>query len=170
MAYQAVNAVFLQLDPQLSAAEAHGMAVGMLCVNSKVLSSYWLHELTDASAADENPLLTHLFEETRQLLASDGFEFDLLLPDDEMLLNGRVAALKNWCLGFLFGVGASHPVAGYGAEIREILQDITEITKLDNEAEGEEDEQAYTEITEYLRAAVLVLRDEFGGQNPVKLH
>jgi len=36
--------------------------------------------------------------------------------------------------------------------------------------EGEEDEQAYTEITEYLRAAVLVLRDEFGSQTPIKVH
>ena len=47
-------------------------------------------------------------------------------------------------------------------DVREILKDITEFTKLDANAEGEEDERALVEITEYLRSAVLLLRDELG--------
>ena len=48
-------------------------------------------------------------------------------------------------------------------DVGEILKDIMEFTKLDAEAEGEEDERAFMEITEYLRSAVLLLRDEFAS-------
>ena len=45
------------------------------------------------------------------------------------------------------------------------MRDITEFTKIDDSIEGEEDENAYAEITEYLRSAVLILRFELGGSN-----
>ena len=45
-------------------------------------------------------------------------------------------------------------------EVREIIKDITEFTKLGIEVEGNEDENAFMEIREYLRSAVLILRDE----------
>lgn len=174
MAYQAVNAVVLQCNPQLSAAEAHGVAAGMLCVNGKVLSRYWLDELLGGVVPvteDGGQLLQGLFEETRRLLVEEEFEFDLLLPADDEVLDDRVAALKNWCVGFLYGVGTVNVNAVNSAQIREVLQDIAEITKLDSTAsDDEENEQAYTEITEYLRAAVLVLRDEFWGNTQVKIH
>ena len=42
----------------------------------------------------------------------------------------------------------------------EILRDIAEFTKLDTDVEDENDENDFVEITEYLRPAVLLLRDE----------
>ena len=45
MAYNACNAIILQTDSDLSAAEAHGMATGMLCVNARTDSGVWLAEL-----------------------------------------------------------------------------------------------------------------------------
>jgi len=33
MAYKACNAIVLEIDPELSAAEIHGMATGMLCLS-----------------------------------------------------------------------------------------------------------------------------------------
>ena len=114
-------------------------------------------------AIDENKyLLVRLFEETRRLLASDEFEFDLLLPEDDAPLSDQVEALKSWCRGFLFGVGSGAAATNWSNDVREILKDITEFTKLDANAEGEEDERALGEITEYLRPAVLLLRDELG--------
>lgn len=161
MVYQTINAAAVQANPQLSAAELHGMATGMLCGDANAQSADWLEEVLAGAAAlpgDRRQLLVRLFEETRRLLASDDFEFDLLLPDDERDLEERVAALKAWCQGFLYGVGRVAKELDQDREIREILNDIGEFTKLDNEAEGEEDEQAYTEITEYLRVAVLMVR------------
>ena len=165
MAYKKCNAIIVQSDAELSAAEAHGMATGMLCVNEQTESAAWLAELlhNSNSVIDENKnILVRLFGETRHLLASDEFEFDLFLPEDDTSLIERVDALKSWCRGFLFGVGSGATASNWPKEAREILKDIAEFTKLDANAEGEEDERALVEITEYLRSAVLLLRDELG--------
>jgi uncharacterized protein YgfB (UPF0149 family) len=167
MAYKACNAIVVQSDAELSAAEAHGMATGMLCVNEHTESAQWLGELLRHAApvtAEDKALLVRLFEETRRLLASEELEFDLFLPDEEALLSEQVEALKNWCRGFLFGAGTGSDAAlNWPADVQEILKDIAEFTRLDTEAEGEEDENALMEITEYLRSAVLLLRDELGN-------
>ena len=162
MAYNACNAIIVQNDVDLSAAEAHGMATGMLCVNGQAESAFWLADLlhdSHAALAENNYVLVRLFEETRRLLGSDEFEFDLFLPEDEASLIEQVEALRNWCRGFLFGVGSGASASNWPKEAREILKDIAEFTKLDSNAEGEEDERALMEITEYLRSAVLLLRD-----------
>ena len=168
MAYNACNAIIEQIDAEFSAAEAHGMATGMLCVNEQTESTSWLAELlhNSSSVIDENKnMLVRLFEETRRLLASDEFEFDLFLPEDDASLIEQVEALKNWCRGFLFGVGSSTVVSNWPKDVREILNDIAEFTKLDANVEGEEDERAFVEITEYLRSAVLLLRDELDNSS-----
>ena len=168
MSYNACNAIIIQSDAELSAAEAHGMATGMLCVNEQTDSASWLTELFQNSNAvlDENEyVLVRLFEETRRLLGSDEFDFDLFLPDDDALLIEQVDALRNWCRGFLLGVSSGGATSNWSKEAREILKDIAEFTKLDVDAKGEENEQAFMEITEYLRSAVLLLRDELSSSS-----
>jgi yecA family protein len=168
MTYQVINKIVVQSDVDLSAAQAHGMATGMLCVNEQTQSAEWLNELfqntTPVTDEDKKPLV-YLFEETRSLLESDEFEFDLFLPgDDEVLLSEQVEALTHWCQGFLLGVSYTHASSDWSRETTEILKDIVEFTKLDTEAEGEEDENNFVEITEYIRSAVLLLRDEFNNK------
>lgn len=168
MAYNTCNAIIIQSDAELSAAEAHGMATGMLCVNEQAESESWLDELlqNSSSVIDENKyVLVRLFEETRRLLASEEFEYDLFLPEDDASLIEQVEALKVWCRGFLFGVSSGGSAPNWSKDAREILKDITEFTKLDGHAEGEEDERAFMEITEYLRSAVLLLRDELSDSS-----
>jgi len=163
MVYKTVNTVVGQAAPSLSAAEIHGIAAGMLCADANTSCSAWLTEsCADAVFSDSGRvLLERLFAETGRLLLSDHFDFDLLLPDDEDDLEQRVMALKNWCQGFLYGFGRVAQAAGNDREIREIIHDICEISKLSENAEGEEDEQAYVEVTEYLRVSVLLLRAGF---------
>lgn len=163
MTYQVINTICVQSEAELSAAEAHGVATGMLCINEHTASDRWLSELFHNAVPvgeEEKLLLIRLFEETGKLLASDQFEFELFLPDDNTLLSEQVTALKNWCQGFLYGVGTACSDADWTGEASEILKDITEFTRLDTEAEGEDDEAAYIEITEYLKSAVLLLREE----------
>lgn len=169
MTYSIINAIVVQSDAELSAAQAHGLATGMLCANEQAQSAEWLTELFlhATPAADEDRMtLVHLFEDTQSLLASDDFEFDLLLPGDEALLSEQVEALTEWCRGFLLGVGIAHAASDLSREATEILKDIAEFTKLDTDAEGEEDEGDFIEITEYMRSAVLLLRSELndGGE------
>lgn len=173
--YQAVNSILEKYDADLGAAEAHGMGVGMLCVELKTDVGNWLRELF----VDEFDLLDHektvlqgLFERTRELLEpeSDDFSFDLLLPDDAESLADQVEALRCWCQGFLFGVGYAQAGADWPADSVEVMRDIVELTKLDSEVEGEEDEAALVEIHEYVRAAVLIVRDQFIEQKNMPLH
>ncbi len=169
MAYQVINSIVIQSDARLSAAEAHGMATGMLCVNDHVTSTQGLTELLRNAlpiTEEQQEVLVRLFEETRRLLNSDEFEFDLFLPDEDSPLNEQIEALRNWCIGFLAGVGFANPKSNWPGDVNEILKDIVEFTKLETEdVAGEDDENGLMEVTEFLRSAVLLLRDELSVGN-----
>lgn len=165
MAYLTINTIFNRHDADQDAAEAHGMAAGMLCVDIRAKAEAWLDELfpeRGVLAAEEQKLLQQLFEQTRQLLNQEDeqFAFDLLLPNDNEELFERVEALRHWCQGFLFGVGYAKSTSVWPGDCGEIMRDIVEFTKMDEEVGGEEDEKAFMEIHEYLRSAVLLVRDQ----------
>ncbi|MEW7976408.1 MAG: UPF0149 family protein [Candidatus Sedimenticola endophacoides] len=83
-------------------------------------------------------------------------------------LTERAGALAEWCQGFLYGIGLAGPLdpETLSREAREALNDLAEITHIDLDAPGgddeeqEQEEQALTEIVEFVRAAVLLLREE----------
>ncbi len=170
--YQIIDDLLERYDADANAAEAHGIATGMLCVDEGGDSRVWLDELFE-SAPDlpkqDAAVLHRLFENTRQLLGADSFEFDLFLPDDDTMLKQQVDALRSWCQGFLFGIGYRYTGSAWPGDSGEILKDIVEFTKLDTNVYDEEDEQAFAEINEYLRAAILLLRDDLRG-NRRQLH
>ena len=60
-------------------------------------------------------------------------------------------------------MGFANTATKFSIQTQEILKDVAEITKLDTDIELEDDdaENDFMELTEYLRAAVLALRDEF---------
>jgi uncharacterized protein len=162
MLYQDINSILAKVDADFSAAESHGMAAGMLCADDRTEPGFWLGELlqnADEFNDEDRAVLQGLFEETKRLLASDEFAFELLLPDTA--LSEQLAALRQWCQGFLFGLGAASSTSGSTAnwpqDSREVVKDIAEFTKLDSDVEGEEAENDFMEITEYLRAAVIFL-------------
>lgn len=169
MTYKTIDTIFQQINEDTSAAEAHGMATGMLCIDCSAEAASWLNEAVhepERLLEEERSMLDALFEKTRELLEGDSFEFDLLLPEDDCPLYERAAALKSWCQGFSFGVGYSSSTSDWPGETGEILKDIMEFSRMDTEVEGEgegegeEDENAFMEINEYLRAAVLLLAEE----------
>ena len=165
MVYQLLDAIFTRHGAGLSAAEAHGIAAGMLCNNIRADWDDWLNELFSDEiflTEEERNDLTALFEQTRALLdpKDEQFDFDLLLPDDDEELSEQVEALRNWCQGYLFGVGYARSVSVWPGECGEIMRDIVEFTKVDADAAGEENENAFMEIHEYLRSAVLLIRDQ----------
>lgn len=170
MLYQDINQIIAKIDTDYSAAESHGMATGMLCVNSHTELGFWLGELSQEVSTlndADKAMLQDFFEQTRSLLASEEYEFDLLLPEEDTNLSEQIEALRQWCQGFLFGLGttssASVMSTTWTDEAREAVKDIAEFTKLDNDAEGEEAENDFMEITEYLRAAVIFLRTELSA-------
>ena len=173
--FQAVNSILEKYDADMGASEAHGIAVGMLCVEIKVDIANWLNELfTEPSELlpEDQSLLGGLFEKSRELLnpETEEFSFDLLLPDDDAPLQEQVESLRCWCQGFLFGVGYAHTNADWPGDSAEVMRDMIELTKIDSDVDGEEDEEAFIEIHEYVRAAVLTVRDQFNDDNNTQVH
>ncbi len=168
MRYQEIDSITKKLEACLCAAETQGIATGILCGNDRTETEFWLSQLLQDQDVDEVELedkiaLEQLFENTRRSLVGDDFSYELLLPNEEVPLSKQADALRNWCQGFLFGIGSIQPTSDWSAESREIVKDIAEFTKLDANAEGEEAETDFMEITEYLRAAVMYLRTELQG-------
>lgn len=173
-----ITAELRGIEPQLDAAEVHGCLCGELCTVKNLSAQQWLRDLVaiepeveDSEVLQQlapqpipsNPALEQLFTESRDALQSDTMEFALLLPDDDTPLALRVAAMAQWVAGFLYGYGVGAAQLDEVPEaVSEALQDFTQIARAnpDEVMETEEDESAYAELIEYLRAAVQVLHDE----------
>lgn len=166
MAYQTLSTIFQRYDSDLDPAEAHGIATAMLCVDGHSDCANWFREIFDDEfrvVEEDKTILIDLFEQTRKLLNPDEtvFEFDLFLPQDEDL-SEQATTLANWCKGFLWGIGYSKSQGDWQGDTDGILRDMVEFTKLDEDVEddNDDDEDAFIQIHEYLRAAVLIIRDE----------
>ncbi len=182
MAYQTINKIFQRNESDLTSAEAHGLATGMLCIENKMEASGWISQLLedDMDLLDEDKTtLISLFEQTRKLLSGedDGFRFDLFLPGDDEPLTEQLEAIRSWCEGFLFGIGYSRSESTWPGDTGEIIKDIVEFTKLDSEIdeditqdEIDELEGALIEIQEYLRVAVMMIRDQFMEESNTQTH
>lgn len=178
MSYSDLNSIILQKDAADSAAEVHGIAVAMLCLNANTEAGDWINEAFAeefAMVQEDKIELLSLFEQTRELMQSDEFVFDLFLPDEDEALGLRCTALKQWCEGFLFGMGRVQTSSEWPGEVDEILKDIVEFTRMDVDIDDDDDaagqaENDLIEIQEYLRAAVMLIRSELNpsvGNNTV---
>jgi hypothetical protein len=177
MAYLTITKIFQKNDSDLSASEAHGLATAMLCIDNKVEDAIWLSELFEQEVSlvdDDKIVLVALFEQTRKLLNEEEnmYRYDLFLPGDDEPLHYQLEAIRYWCEGFLFGLGQSQSAVEWPREIKEIMNDIVEFTKLEtdvgeemDEEEKEEHEAALIEIQEYLRAAVNIVKEQLSESN-----
>ncbi len=166
--YNEVAAALAGVEANLSAAEAQGMLCGLFCSPETPEAARWIAQVLDGLSPKGEPArevleaLSNLYQDTRDRLENDSLEFDLLLPDDEEPIGQRATALGQWCEGFLFGLGlaGSHDPARLPREANEVISDLTEIARVDADAETDEDSEiAYTELVEYLRAATLLVRE-----------
>lgn len=151
------------------AAEGHGCLCGALCMSDDYTLERWLEELVPEQGDTELPddveaPMNALYADTVQALRGDQMHFEPFLPDDATALEQRTAALSQWCQGFLYGLGTTRMIeAGkMPGNIDEILLDFTSIGRAEVESSdnAEEDEEAYAEVVEYVRAAVQLIHDE----------
>ena len=137
--------------------------------------------MTDSEMINEcSEKLGELATEVMAAINAQNFTLQLFLPDDNCPLNERGAALVQWCEGFLSGLG----IAGLlefdllSAEGREVIQDLYKICRLDVDdlaEEGEDEESAFMELSEYVRMGAILLHEEFqqtgtSGENTRILH
>jgi uncharacterized protein YgfB (UPF0149 family) len=172
MDWSLVNTALRRLGIGTDAAENHGMLCGLLCARGPDVERAWIDLLRDeqgeaAPAATEVEAgtaawadLSRLYRETIGQLRDEGFVFYLLLPDDGQPLQLRAEAMTEWCQGFLYGlaVGGLEDYTLLPEEVREIAEDIVEISRATTDGEeGESDEAAYSELIEYLRVGVILV-------------
>jgi len=172
VAFDAVERALAAGGSAVHAAEAHGCLCGALCARRVYLPSEWLEEIL-ADPEDEVALtlitgpLAELYDRSGADLASDDLGFTPLLPDDEVALQERVAALAEWSQGFLYGFGSSGtvPEASLSAEVHEFLEDMAGLTRVDASDPnlGEAEEEAYAELVEYIRMGVQLVYAELAA-------
>ena len=182
MDFDALQAALTHAGIPVGAAECHGALSGWLASGLGDDPLPLLETLlddggqaSDAAAARCRELLVEAHGALRRDLEGDELKFAPLLPHDESPLPGRVAALGEWCEGFLFGLGLAGDAAVQGgSEVREVVEDFAQIARagLDDGNGSEADEVAYAELVEYLRVGALLVHDTLKQAPPParKLH
>lgn len=154
-------------------AEIHGILCGMLAGGMHMENKEWLGSMADFVNAGQpfsdeiEKLLLALFEDTCKQLQHPDFSFAMCIPEDGAPISERGQAVISWVQGFLLGFGVQQEQRkSCSEEVKEALQDFSEIAKMDAEmADTEEAEQALFEVTEYIRISVMLCYGELGQAN-----
>lgn len=172
--YDDLDDMLVDADAEACAAECHGFLCGQICISGYPdpgqLNDFLAMDIEQADRARECFDRVHsLGTEIRALIASPDFDFQLLLPDDNAPLRERAQALGDWCHGFLNGFGMSRDVqsASLNDECRELIEDFSRICRIGLDGESDEgDEQALTELVEYVRIGTMSLFETLQPENP----
>lgn len=147
-------------------AETHGLVVGLLSARPKLSASELTVQLAalqvgDWSSESLQGQVEPALKSLRDELDAADMRFRPLLPTDDRPLDERTRCLAYWCSGFLSGFGAGEPVIAPG-ESTEALRLIEQIARAatDPDADAEAEEGAYAELVEFVRVAVLLLRED----------
>ncbi|GAB3376688.1 UPF0149 family protein [Spongiibacter taiwanensis] len=158
-------------------AELHGYAAGFLSAGGRLEKAAWLKhcaELLDCDAPnpDSADQLFGVYKSALESMASGDITLDLLLPDDDFDLDQRIASLGQWCQGFLTGFAmagkaGSLNTANVSEDVGEALSDLAAIAQISpDEAMGEEGEQDFFSVCEYVRVAAMAVYLECNQSEP----
>lgn len=103
-------------------------------------------------------------EQAQASLQGEALALDLLLPADDEDLGMRVAALAQWCEGFLVGFGtgsAGVKDSNLSAGLQEALSDLSAISQVDTpEDDSDDEEDMYEQVAEHTRMAAIMVFTE----------
>ncbi|NII09776.1 UPF0149 family protein [Oleiagrimonas sp. C23AA] len=146
-----------------SASELHGSMTGFLSAGGRAETARLLDALKLESDDTQAPaLLSRLYRDCMVQLDDPQLAFEPLLPGDEASLDARADALVEWCRGFLGGFGlAGVEAKRLSEDSQEMLRDLATIasSQLDH-GDSEEDEQAFAEVSEFVRVGAMLLHAE----------
>jgi uncharacterized protein YgfB (UPF0149 family) len=169
--YSRISDYLAHSELQPTPAEAHGMLCGLICGGAPEPGATWIGELlgpaesADLSAQEARGDLRALAERTREEIDGPGLGFTPLLPAEDLPLPERALGLYDWTRGFLYGLAvAGVREADLSEQTREVFADFTGITRMDLDelSEGEDNEEALTELTEFVWVAAMLVYEECG--------
>lgn len=173
--FASAQAVITAENIKAHASEVHGVLAGLVCAGFEFEDQGYiamLNDLLDLSpqASDDFPkavkvLVRQIYTELWADILDDTYTFQLMLPDDDDSLIERGNALGVWVQGFNLGFGLQQKDSPITAsEVKEVITDFAEIANLSNDMEeNEESEQAFFEISEYVRISALLCFSELGS-------
>lgn len=159
--YGDLSQVLSQHSLKLHPAQTHGLICGILSGNLDQTAPWAEMVAGDQVASDLQAILQPLHDASLQQLEDFLFDMQLLLPDDSEPLPVRAEALTLWCQGYLTGLKLTKVQLMHreASEMSEAIHDLTEIAKMNYEevVANEEDEEAYTELVEFVRMAIILI-------------
>ncbi|WP_042153065.1 MULTISPECIES: UPF0149 family protein [unclassified Pseudoalteromonas] len=168
--YQEVQQVLEQNEIHIMPSEVHGVISGLLACGLDIQSDEYLQILSDVfnEGQNFNSELKSFFADFYKLVTSnldkDDLSFELYLPHEDESQADQANALVAWVSGFLLGFGLKQKnYVKLSPDVKEVITDFTEISKLDTHFdETEDDAQALYEIIEYARISTLLCFAELG--------
>lgn len=168
--YQKVSDALHTLYAIGEASETHGLLCALFSSNVVLHQEAWLDSMLskhlegeDSTCKQAQKVLGELFNCTKSMFATDQFALQLLLPTDEASFELRLEALVGWCQGYLAGLNRMGlNLQSLSADVSDATEDLNKIACLDysQEAADESSENAYAELIEYVRVAVMALYSE----------
>lgn len=176
--FDEVANALLEQGELVSPAELHGSLCGLLGGGFQGDDGELLAQLEGTLDVSLHGALadavTTMHSEAVTSTTEGDLDFTLLLPEDDLELEQRIAAMALWCRGFLAGFAQARvsadaegdPVAGDSAEALRDFAAIAQAASDDDESDLDERERHYLELLEYLRVAAMnVLLDAGAGRS-----
>ncbi|WP_020410694.1 UPF0149 family protein [Hahella ganghwensis] len=169
--YHALQQLLDKINAEVSPASVHGLWCGRFAAGDKPDSRDWWEYTIRMAGVEQN--VEANMQTAFQAVASfaeanlhqDNFSFEPWLPSDSAECTLRVAALADWCRGFIEGlISVKGPeMMEKSPEVKEMLQDLLAIGEVDSEVSGtDEDEKQLLELSEFVKVAALNLYHELG--------
>lgn len=160
--------LFVEQGALVSPSELHGYLCGQLAAGQRHSPNQWLAEAIELLGVEElsvpgiDTALEGLRLSAQSQLETQGFELQLLLPDDDLSVAERADALGVWCHGFVSGyaLAGGSPSEGLSADARDALEDFSQIAQIAVDSDDEESLADFEEIYEYVRMGALLLFSE----------
>ena len=153
-------------------AECHGLLCGLLCAYPNLdLNQYKIactaRELPAEFDDESSAVMQALLESSRIQLNDPDMSVGLWIPDDDEPLPVRTTALAAWCSGYLTGLTEScgSRLMEVSDDLSELVTDLGEISRAvaATDTEDEVEENAFAEVVEFVRVAVLLVCEELRG-------
>jgi uncharacterized protein YgfB (UPF0149 family) len=174
--YESMGQYLADAGVDVGASGAHGLLCGLVCAGERDIQQQLSGEWFSNSDGDDPAIqecqqsIDELVQEVYSSVEGVNFGFPLLLPDENEQLKPRATAVRDWCDGFLYGVGLVKLQGedGLSSQAQEALNDISEISRMDVDAivGGEEEEAALIEVIEFIWVAAMLVHDELVSAEP----
>jgi uncharacterized protein YgfB (UPF0149 family) len=168
--------VFVSESITASPSELHGQLCGYLASGVTLPLEDWLAmvvEFCDIEGWKEDAsraAIVELYTATLTLFQNGEYALVPSISDDDAELCERGVTLSQWAHGFLAGYGLSGQKNTLSDETKQILRDFANISGMQAEMRGLEDnndnEADLTELVEYVRLSAMMMYSEHHDVNP----